>query len=130
MSTVKWWLNKQTIPCMVLLIILLLVVFFYYQTTVSSTPISGPVQAVTVIKPEIEDPIDSTKINRPIAITPEEKRVVEEKEHLQKIVVAGQQHVQSLQTDEQALYEQDQQAKADIAKLEEQVKRLSKGLSK
>jgi type II secretory pathway component PulC len=139
MNAKKTWLNKQNILCSLLFVVLLIVVFFYYQSTLPSTSAhvqqaansSSSTQKHNMPKNVKADIIAESKSSTstpkpPTAITPEEKRVVAEKELLQGIVAAGDQHIQTLQIEEKRLHEQDQQAQKVIANLEAQVKGLSK----
>lgn len=133
MSINQFGLTPQKILSAVLLVALLIVIFFYYQSLSSpSSTVSLPHSVKTDVLQQQREQQQANKDlpekRKLTPVTPEEKRVVEEKEYLNTIVEAGDQKIQSLQAEEAALHQQDEQAAAIIAKLDAQVK--EKGLSK
>ena len=129
MSTGQSWFNPQNIILAILFSVLLVVCFFYYQSLSSPTPraIPASVKADILTQDNTQKKTtQATATKRLTPVTPEEKRVVEEKEYLQNIVDAGDQKINDLHAEEMALHEKDEQAKSAIAKLNAQVKGLSK----
>lgn len=107
-------------------LILIVVVFFYLRSEPSaSTVVQSPIATLDK-QAKDNSPQHSTK--KALPITPEEKRVVAEREHLSKISAAGKTHINELKAEERRLYLEDQKAQQAIEKLEAQVK--EKGLSK
>ena len=137
MSIKSAWLSPQAILCLFLFVVLLVVGYFYYQSTTSANA-SIAVDLPTSVKADVlsqqqqtaantSSPNSSSEKQKPrIAITPEEKRVVEEKEYLENIVAEGDKKINDLRAAEDALFQQDEDAKAIIAKLDAQVEGVSK----
>jgi hypothetical protein len=126
--------SPAKILCGLLLIILMVVIFFYWQSLspVSNSTVSLPVNVKNDVldqhKKQSQVNQDNQKTKKITPVTPEEKRVVEERDYLNTIVESGDKKIQELQVDEAALHEEDEKAAAIIAKLDAQVK--AKGLSK
>ncbi len=120
-------INVRNIVITILVLVLITVaaLFFRSETQLSSTQPQASVPAPVssdIISKDKPEAVPKT----PTAITPEEKRIVAEKQQLQAIVDAGDRYKQQFEEDERRLKIKDQQGQQAIADLAAKVKGLSK----